>query len=336
MFMTSHNYINNKHLLIPTAAGLLVLLLTSCSGGDSISVAVEPSSAEISFSNPRPVSIVGYTGDAQEPFISRDGGLLFFNNLNAATLDNGAENDTNLHYASRIDDVNFQYLGLVQGAANDLIAGVNELEGVASMDNNSRFVFVNTTDYLDASSPNYLKSLFVADYVSGELLNVQAIPNLKSTRGPGEGAVLGELNFDAELHGDGQALYYVEGLFSGNPFPDAANIALATKQATGFVEDVNSPALFEAVNTSDLEYAPSISSDQLELYFTRSVGLSASGFAIYVATRDSVMQPWQRVHRLTAMVGEFVEGPSISADGSLLYYHQKTAGVFGIHVAQRD
>lgn len=35
------------------------------------------------FGDPKRVEIIGYRGDAMEPFISRDGAYLFFNNLNA-------------------------------------------------------------------------------------------------------------------------------------------------------------------------------------------------------------------------------------------------------------
>src|SRR5260370_28342604 len=61
------------------------------------------------FTNPQPVTIVGYSQDAMEPFISPDGNYLFFNNSNAPAV------DTNLYYATRIADVTFQFHGELAG-----------------------------------------------------------------------------------------------------------------------------------------------------------------------------------------------------------------------------
>src|SRR5688572_32714896 len=62
------------------------------------------------FGTPQPVRIAGYDGPAMEPFLTRDGRYLLFNNSNDPRV------NTNLHYARRIDDLNFQYLGELQGA----------------------------------------------------------------------------------------------------------------------------------------------------------------------------------------------------------------------------
>lgn len=311
------------------------ILLTSCNGGGENNFG---GGKTISFSNPVEVTLLGYSGDAQEPSISRDGSILFFNNLNSSTLPGGGDNDTNIHYASRIDDFTFQYVGEVSGANTDALPGVNELEGVASMDKNNKFYFVNTTDYLNPLSPDYLLSLFEADYANGSLSNIQSIPNLKSDRPVGQSPVPGELNFDAEIHYDGEFLYYVEGLFSGNPLPDEANIAVASKVAGVFAPDPDSSYFLNAVNTDALEYAPSISTDGLELYFTRAVVSMIAGydFGIYVATRNFTGDPWGNVQRIDLPAGDFTEAPSISYDGSLLYYHQKVSGKFRICAAQRD
>lgn len=291
----------------------------------------------VDFINPQKVTIVGYSGDAQEPFISRDGALLFFNNLNSATLPNGMENDTNIHYASRIDESTFQYVGELSGASTNQIPDENELEAVASMDKNNTFFFVNTTDYLNSNSDNYLLSLFEADYGSCSLSNIKSLPNLKMNRPVGQNPQPGELNFDAEINNEGDTLYFVEGIFSGNPLPDEANIGIANKINGEFVVNQNSEALFDLVNTENLEYAPSISSNELELYFTRAIPLSTTtyDFGLYVATRDSVTDTWKNIKRLNSLAGEFTEAPSISGDGKLLYYHQKTADKFSIYVAKR-
>ena len=316
------------------------LLIISCNASDIPTG--NNTSADVSFSNPRAVYIVGYTGDAMEPFISRDGSILFFNNLNSATLFNGDENDTNIHYAERIDDVTFQYKGEVWGADTDNISGTgpgaNELEAVASMDKNSRFYFINTIDYLDDTSPNYLLSIYRADFANGILANIESLPNLKNDRPAGQAPVLGELNFDAEINYDGNLLYFVAGLFSGNPLPDAADIGVAWYTGGSFAVKADSSDEFALVNTDALEYAPSISNDGLELYFTRATGSMLMGFdfGIYVATRSSVEDAWDNVNRLASIDGDFTEAPSITFDGMLLYYHQKISNIYRIFVVERD
>jgi hypothetical protein len=59
----------------------------------------------IAFAPPQAVSIQGYDGHIMEPFLSRDGSILFFNNLNAPT------ENTNLHWSTKINDTLFQYQG---------------------------------------------------------------------------------------------------------------------------------------------------------------------------------------------------------------------------------
>ena len=311
-------------------------------GCDEASGSNSAADCGVSFTNPREVIIAGYSGDAQEPSISRDGSLLFFNNLNSSTLPNGDENDTNLHYAVRIDEATFQYGGEIDGANTDTIPGTtpqaNELEGVASMDKNGKLYFVATSNYLDNSSPDYLRSIYQGDYSNGGILNLHSVANLKNDRPVGQGPILGELNFDIEIHYDGEILYFVEGIFSGSPFPDEANIGVASNSSGVFVATPGSSTKLSAVNSDNLEYAPSISTNRLELYFTRAIGSAASGFdfGIYVATRPSTSDAWSNVNRLQSLAGDTVEAPSISFDGSLLYYHKRVGGIFKVYVAERE
>jgi WD40-like Beta Propeller Repeat len=310
---------------------LTSLLFISCSAKNP------PVNMMNDFGNPRKVTILGYSGDAMEPFISRDDNILFFNNLNSETLPGGVKNDTNLHYAIRKDDITFEYKGEVSGADTDAISNNNELEGVASLDKNNKFYFIRTIDYLDKSSPDYLLSIFQADYMDGTLSNIQGVPNLKNDRPAGQPPVLGELNFDGEIHCDGDVLYFVEGLFSGKPFPDSADIGVASNIHGIFRVNADSADEMAMINTKALEYAPSISTDRLELYFTRAtVKVIGIDFGVYVASRSSVSDAWSNVRRIGAITGEFTEAPSISSDGKRLYYHQKISKEYSIYVVERD
>ena len=319
------------------------ILLASCGGGsgssgnNSAPVPEPPAPATPDFHNPKPIEILGYTGHAMEPFISRDGNTLFFNNLNADRLEDGSENDTNIHFASRNDAYTFQYMGLVVGASEDLVPGKNELEGVASLDRDGHFFFIRTTDYLDAGSPHYLKSIFMGNYGNGSIVDLTALPNFKSDRPPGEAPVPGELVFDVEVDRSGDYLYFAEGMFSGSPFPDAADIQVAKKERNTFAVMPGTREVMMEINSEALEYAPSISSNRLEFYFTRAEVRSPASpeFAVYVASRDSVQSPWTGVTRLEAIAGDITEGPSISEDCKHLYYHQRVDGVFRIYAVER-
>ena len=87
------------------------------------------------FAAPQPVAIDGWSADAMEPFISRDGALLFFNSSNAP----GAQTD--LYWARKIDPLHFKLLGPVPGANSPA------LDGVASLAADGTFAFISPRDY---------------------------------------------------------------------------------------------------------------------------------------------------------------------------------------------
>jgi hypothetical protein len=68
-----------------------------------------PNPASSTFRSPQRVTIEGYDDDAMEPFVTRDGKYLFFNNLNEPRV------DTNLHWTERVDDLHFKYRGEIRG-----------------------------------------------------------------------------------------------------------------------------------------------------------------------------------------------------------------------------
>jgi hypothetical protein len=328
---------NIKVIVLSAFVIVGTLVQIGCSGNDEATLTPDPMQKIPAFQNPQAVTVQGYSGDLMEPSISRDGQVLFFNNLNADKLSSGEINDTNIHYASRIDDLTFQYMGEINGADLDAKPDENELEGVPSMDKNNRFYLVNISYYFDNGSPNYLRSIFSGIYSNGILTGLQSLPNLRTDRGQGENPKLGELNFDLEIHYDGVDLYFVEGIFSGNSFPDEANIGIANKVNGVFTINAESKSTFLNINTEALEYAPSISTDNLELYFTRATGSLETGldFGLYAATRNSISEPWQNVKRIDVIQGQLTEAPSISFDGKLLYYHDKIDGLYQIYVVER-
>lgn len=75
------------------------------------------------------VNITGLSFDAMEPFISADGNTLFFNSLNSG-------GNTNLYYASKVDDTTFTFEGLVEGTYDPT---PDHLDAVASLDSLNNF-----------------------------------------------------------------------------------------------------------------------------------------------------------------------------------------------------
>ncbi len=263
------------------------------------------------FGNETPVILSGYDGDAMEPFLSPDGRTLFFNNRNDPAI------DTNLYYASRVDDRNF----VVQGT----IAGVNStaLDGVASLDSAGNFYFVSTRSYTTTAS-----TLYFGHYADGAVSDVMLVPNV-SRQQPGI------VNFDAEVSADGNSLWFDDGQFSSTGMLLAADIVVADKQAVGFVRRSDSAAILATVNSGGLNYAPSISADGLELFFTRfDSALAGSTPAIWRAARAGPNAAFGIPQRVAAING-FAEAPTLSADGKRLYFHKLVGGRFQLFKVDR-
>lgn len=262
-----------------------------------------------SFSNPKPVAILGYNQDAMEPFLTRDGKFLFFNNSNAPTV------DTNLFWASRIDDLTFQ----LQGE----IGGVNStaLDAVASMDVGSNFYFISTRSYLTTKS-----TIYSGMYSGGAVTGVGLVPGVSLMR-------LGIIDFDAEISADGNTLYFSEGVFAGGNVPRSSHIVIARRSGSRFIRDPNGKKLLRKINHgAKLNYAAATSASELEIFFTR---LSDGEPSIYMANRTSTSEPFDALQRITAITG-FAEAPTISPDGKSLYFHQRSPdGVFSIYRVTR-
>jgi WD40-like Beta Propeller Repeat len=263
------------------------------------------------FANPQAVLIDGYMGDAMEPFITRDGQTLFFNNRNDPA------SDTNLHYAARLDDLHFRYMGEVRGANS------KALDGVASMDGNSTFYFVSTRDY-----DTTLSTLFHGRFAEGVVVGAAHVKGIAA-------AARGHVNFDAEISADGETLYYVDGFFSGGDVPNSSEIRMARKAGDGFAPLPESARLMARINTGRRQYAPAISPDGGELFFTRlDTYFLSSKPETFQAVRKDAISPFNAPALIAAIQG-FAEAPTLSADGCALYYHTLEASRFLIKRVSR-
>jgi hypothetical protein len=287
---------------------LLCAALSGCGGSAGSGTSPIPPTYD-AFSNPTPVTITGYSGDAMEPFISKDGQYLFFNNRNDPSV------DTNLYYASRVDDQTFTLLGSIPGANSP------QLDAVASLDTLGNFYFISTRSYSTSLSTVYSGPFTAAGL--GSVGVVQGVSPQKS----------GIVNFDAEISADGQTLWFDDGDYSTGSLT-AASIVIANHEGATFVRNANSASLLATVNNSDMNYAPNISVDGLELFFTRASRAAGSTPAIYRAIRTDTNSAFGAPELVTGATG-FVEASSLSADGHLLYFHKLVNGTFVIQYIRR-
>jgi Tol biopolymer transport system component len=109
---------------------------------------------------------------------------------------------------------------------------------------------------------------------------------------------------------------------------------MATRTASGFVRAPDSAAILARVNTGGLNYAPSISRDGRELFFTRIADRANPQPVIYRAERSDTRSAFEAPQPVAAITG-FAEAPSLSDDGRRLYYHKRENGRFAIYLVTR-
>ncbi len=279
-------------------------------------LAARPQSAApdyTAFATPERVTIRGYSADAMEPFVSRDGRYLLFNNRNDPKV------NTNLHWAERVDDLTFQYRGEIEGV------NTAALEGVPSMDRAGWLYFVSTRSY-----PQTLSTVYRGKFAAGKVTGVELVPGL-SRKQPGW------VNFDVEISPESRTLYTVDGRFEpGSPNPKSAALVVARRNGAGFERLPNSADILRNVNTGALQYAACVSRDGLELFFTRlDTSGPAPSFATYRTARTRPDAPFGVPRRVAAITG-FAEAPTLSPDERSLYYHKLDGGRFGIWRVRRQ
>jgi hypothetical protein len=249
-----------------------------------------------------PVTVLGYSDHAMEPFVTRDGRYLLFNNRNEPA------NETDLHIAEEVDPLTFRYLGRIDGA------NTPDLDGVPSVDDGGWLYWTATHRYFQTASVIHRARLQGARATGRELV-------------PGLAREIGWIQFDSEISPDGRRLYLAEGWFGGGTV-DKADLHVARRDGAGFRID-RADATMAAVNTDAEEFAPAISRDGLTLYFTRwRIGSDLP--SIWRARRDDADAPFRPAERLP--IEGFVEAPALSPDGRILYFHRLTDGRYTIHL----
>lgn len=270
------------------------------------------------FGPEKKVTITGITHDAMEPFISADAQTIYFNSLNSG-------GNTNLYYATRVNDTTFTYQGLV---GNTLDLAPSHLDAVPSVDMNSRFFWVSLRDY-----PTIYENLLNSD-LSGTSVN-----NIKHTYGDFNVYLPGWLIMDAAISYDGDYLYYVNAYFNSCPFgmPCDASMGVAEKvNDTTFNKLSNTDGIFSNINDPNyIVYAPQLSVDGKEIYYTRILDGTVNS-ELCVSVRETVADTFSLPQVIYSNNGFVPEAITVTNDNSKIYYHQKNSlGVFELFMRYR-
>ena len=295
---------------------ILLLLLTSGNIGKSQTYP--------SFGTEKPVTIIGLTTDAMEPFISPDGNYLFYNNLNDGI-------NTRLFYAERINDSTFNFVGELNGTNQP---SALQLDAVAGLDTANNFYWVSLRDY-----PLEFDNLFHGTFDSGNVTNIGRLHGDFYIYFPGW------LLMDHGISYNGQLLYFNNARFDGDncPGPCETRIGVAQKENDStFMMLPNSNQIMQTVNDPDYKnYAPAVTNDELELYYTRFLKgpITANSIAeMCVVVRNSPTDNFSAPEVLFSsnILSNFAEAPTLTTDKQIMYYHKKVGGVYKIMMRTRD
>ena len=263
------------------------------------------------------IEITDYAGDAMEVGISPDSRYLLFND--------NVKGDKDLHWALRVDDQTYAYRGRVRNTVSPRVDGTPSFDGTGAL-------YFTTLKQFHASP----ETIYRAGFAEGAAIDPQPVKgNLYVIGRNGKSGAW--VSLDPDISSDGRLLVYSEGRFNprlGLPYP--FNVRGAKRAGTEFVK--LDDRLFARVNTRSLEYAPAISDDGRELFFSRisRVNDRPAFVGIYTARRRTLDEPFGLPQRIMAITGD-VEAPVLSGDEKHLYYHRKHQGRFSVfRVTRRD
>jgi hypothetical protein len=144
----------------------------------------------------------------------------------------------------------------------------------------------------------------------------------------------GFVSVDPDISPNGTYLFYSLFTISGGPLPEEIELRGAVSDGSGGFDPLDD-ALLTDVNTELFDYAPTISSDGLEMYFTRADPSGPGIVGIFKTTRDSVDQPFAPVDTTVEAITGVVEAPSFNNDETALYYHRKESENVGVYEIYR-
>ncbi len=297
----------------PAPTYAVSVLGPDCDDGDASRAQSCGHQNDIAFENEELITILGYSGDAMEVDITFDGQMLMFNDRVLVVP------HKNIHWASRIDDVTFQYEGEVEGINS------TQVDSTPSFDEIGNVYYTSLVTCFDTDPDLRYKSVFKGLVEDGVLVRSELLENIYVGQN-------GWISLDPDVSSNGRFLFYTQNSFD----PMNPSFAVTTWNVRGAERDDDGgfapvdDATFDDINTDAFEYAPTISNDGLEMYFTRA-DISLGGIlGIYKATRESIDEPFQAVDIPVAAITGVVEAPAFNGDETALYYHREVDGVFKI------
>lgn len=273
-----------------------------------------------SFGPEKPVTITGLTFDAMEPFISANGQYLFFNNINDGV-------NTRLYYASRVNDSTFTLQGPLNGPNRP---SPPHLDAVADMDSLNNFFWTSDSGY-----PANMDNLFHGVYNSGSVTNIGRV------HGDFYIYSSGWIIMDHGISHSGNQLYFNNAYFNNCSGPCKTYIGVAQKvNDSTFMTMANSAGIMANINdTSSIYYAPCLTQDDLEFYYTRfkkGPVTPSTLVDICVAVRNTPTDTFSVPKVLfSETVGNIVEAPTLTSNKEIMYYHKKESGIHVIKMRRR-
>ena len=200
------------------------------------------------------------------------------------------------------------------------------------MDSSNNFYWTSTRNY-----PTDLDNLFYGKF------NAATVTGIGRVRRSFNKNILGWLVMDHGISYDCQLLYYnnarLDSINCQGPCETELGIAQKMNDST-FSQLPNSNLILQNINdTNYIYYAPSISSDNLELYYTRylrdSISISTN-FEVCVAVRSSPTATFSVPMVLfSETIVNIIEEPTLTTDKQIMYYHKKVNGIHKIEMRYR-
>lgn len=258
--------------------------------------------------NEEQVEVLNYSGHIMELGISPDGEYLLFNDKNEPNKD--------IHWSKRINDRIYEYQGKVQNTVSKKVDAAPSFDGLGNI------YFTSLKAYSGNS-----QSIFVSKFQDGIAVDPVLVDGniyVKKQNKP----FMVWISLDPDVTDDGKLMFYSEGRFdprAGFPYP--FNVRGAERVNGQFLKIKDE--ILKNINTNNLEYAPAISSDGLEIFFTRIAKVNGQPkmLGIYTAKRSSIYEPFSSPGKIMAITGD-VEAPVLSGDENYLYYHRRYQGKF--------
>ncbi len=293
---------------------IVPLLLINCRND----MTTNPARDASGFYNEQKVTITGFTGELQNPFISKDDKYLFF--------DSWSKNEyLEIYFAEIIDDITFNFIGEVKGVNSQF----NDF--CPTMDSNNNFFFVSNRD----QDSTYNSMLFSGTFDNG------TVSNLHKISGTINNPNMNDLNYDVNISSDGNILLTTNIMLSDSGREFNADINYAMKIGSDFNIPDNGNDIFFNINTTDAnECYAELSSDGLELFYSQySIPFTSNAKLLY-ATRKSINDPFSEPILITEPVNNdttsHVWAPSLSADGKRLYYYKIHYREHSVYMISRD